>query len=127
MQASPIDGARSLGFLGDARVLPLPLPVAGTVSLLTDFEQAAHLDDWEIGVHGVRIDFTDFRNQPRSAVYLPDVIPEQGWSPSRSAFAEPLKCFLLRQDGQKRRRLSLWLKNLDAPRGSRLSYETGYP
>ena len=51
---------------------------AGTVSLLTNFERAADLDDWEIGVHGVWIDFVDLQNQTRSAVYLPDVIPEQG-------------------------------------------------
>ena len=38
----------------------------------------ADLDDWEIGVHGVWIDFVDLQNQTRSAVYLPDVIPEQG-------------------------------------------------
>jgi len=51
-----------------------------TVSLLTNFETAANLDDWEIGVHGVWIDFVDMQNKARNAVYLPDVIPEQGWS-----------------------------------------------
>ncbi|KAL3915584.1 MAG: hypothetical protein SGPRY_007164, partial [Prymnesium sp.] len=50
----------------------------GSVSLLTHFECAADLNDWEIGVHGVWIDFIDLQNKPRSAVYLPDVMPEQG-------------------------------------------------
>jgi len=51
-----------------------------TVSLLTNFEVAADLDDWEIGTHGVWIDFVDLQNKARNAVYLPDVIPEQGWT-----------------------------------------------
>mmetsp|Transcript_36602 Transcript_36602/g.86385 ORF Transcript_36602/g.86385 Transcript_36602/m.86385 type:complete len:196 (-) Transcript_36602:65-652(-) len=51
-----------------------------TVSLLTSFEVACSLDDWTIGPHGVMIDYVDPTNQARSAVYLPDVIPEQGWN-----------------------------------------------
>lgn len=50
-----------------------------TVSLLTHFEQAAAWDDWELGRHGVWIDFVDPSNRARNATYLPDVPPEQGW------------------------------------------------
>ena len=49
------------------------------VTLLTHFERAAALDDWEIGVHGVHIDYVDPRGDARTAVYLPQVMPEQGW------------------------------------------------
>ncbi|KAG8467713.1 hypothetical protein KFE25_006765 [Diacronema lutheri] len=51
-----------------------------TVSLLTDFEVARAWDDWELGRHGVWIDFVDPQGSARNATYLPDVPPEQGWS-----------------------------------------------
>ena len=35
-------------------------------------------------MHGVIIDFVDGRRRKRSAVYLPDVIPEQGWTKSET-------------------------------------------
>ena len=50
-----------------------------TVQLLGRFEPCA-LYDWTVGVHGLTISFADVHGTPRSAVYLPDVIPEQGWS-----------------------------------------------
>lgn len=48
------------------------------VQLLSRFELAASPTDWEVGVHGVTIAFAD-GPVSRSAVYLPDVMPEQGW------------------------------------------------
>jgi len=53
-----------------------------TVQLLGGFEPCS-LFEWTIGVHGLTISFVDHasRGAPvRSAVYLPDVIPEQGWT-----------------------------------------------
>ena len=64
-----------------------------TVSLLTCFELASNLDDWEIGLHGVWIDFTDPSGRARSAVYLPDVIPEQGGSIRRRRGQNICICF----------------------------------
>ncbi|KAL1732771.1 AMMECR1 domain-containing protein [Schizophyllum commune] len=74
------------------------------ISLLTDFEDADTYLDWTLGVHGIRINFphpslltatspsgspspySSSASIPRvsnkqrfSAVYLPDVMPEQGW------------------------------------------------
>ncbi len=49
------------------------------VSLLTDFE---HVDDplnWEVGKHGVEIDF-EHKNKRYSATFLPEVAEEQGWT-----------------------------------------------
>ena len=53
-----------------------------TVQLLGGFEPCATTIDWTIGVHGITISFVDREGGglARSAVYLPDVIPEQGWS-----------------------------------------------
>ncbi|GLE05223.1 hypothetical protein PINS_up014223 [Pythium insidiosum] len=51
-----------------------------SVSLLIDYEDAAHYEDWEIGVHGIIIDFVDDHGQHYSATYLPDVAKEQNWT-----------------------------------------------
>jgi AMME syndrome candidate gene 1 protein len=69
--------------------------VSFSVSLLTDFEDAPTYLDWTIGIHGIYITFPNpyqsysgrsyFRRRASersklSATYLPDVIPEQGWT-----------------------------------------------
>ncbi|PKC16031.1 hypothetical protein RhiirA5_370160 [Rhizophagus irregularis] len=50
------------------------------VSLLTNFEDAKDYLDWEIGVHGIWIEFVDDHNRRRTATYLPEVTEEQGWT-----------------------------------------------
>lgn len=60
------------------------------VSLLTAFEECKDYLDWELGVHGIYIDFDppgsgSHRSKGAtrgslSATYLPDVAPAQGWS-----------------------------------------------
>lgn len=62
------------------------------VSLLTKFEECQDYLDWDLGIHGIYIDFTPpstsnnligRRNGSRSvltATYLPDVAPAQGWT-----------------------------------------------
>lgn len=49
------------------------------VTLLTDFEDCDNAMDWELGMHGLRISFTD-RGRRYGATYLPDVASEQGWT-----------------------------------------------
>ncbi|GAB4855173.1 hypothetical protein Ancab_023800 [Ancistrocladus abbreviatus] len=45
-----------------------------TVSILSDYESAANYLDWEIGKHGIIIEFIDpDTNIRRSATYLPEV------------------------------------------------------
>jgi AMME syndrome candidate gene 1 protein len=73
----------------------------GSISLLTDFEDAASYLDWTIGVHGIHISFphpTSTSSETPSplsssayvptlnsfkrtytATYLPQIAPEQGW------------------------------------------------
>ncbi|KAK9078710.1 hypothetical protein SSX86_002767 [Deinandra increscens subsp. villosa] len=52
-----------------------------TVSLLTNYETAANYLDWEVGKHGMIIEFTDPDNNiKRSATYLPEVAAQEGWT-----------------------------------------------
>lgn len=52
-----------------------------TVSILTNYENAANHLDWEVGKHGIIIEFTDpDYNTKRSATYLPDVAAQEGWT-----------------------------------------------
>ncbi|XP_042958574.1 uncharacterized protein At2g38710-like isoform X1 [Carya illinoinensis] len=49
-----------------------------TVSILTDYETANHYLDWEVGKHGIIIEFTDpDNNTRRSATYLPEVAAQE--------------------------------------------------
>jgi len=50
-----------------------------SVSILTKFEEANDHLDWEIGTHGIRIEFHSERGSRRTATYLPEVATEQGW------------------------------------------------
>ncbi|KAK4435931.1 hypothetical protein Salat_0756700 [Sesamum alatum] len=52
-----------------------------TVSILTNYETAHDYLDWEVGKHGIIIEFTDPNyNTRRSATYLPDVAAHEGWT-----------------------------------------------
>ena len=56
------------------------------VSLLTQFEKASSYLDWEVGVHGIWIEFMlpagsgGGAGRKTTATYLPEVAKEQGWS-----------------------------------------------
>lgn len=50
-----------------------------SVSLLTNFEDANDYLDWEVGQHGIRIEFINEKGHKKTATYLPEVAPEQGW------------------------------------------------
>ncbi|CAB4003614.1 Hypothetical predicted protein, partial [Paramuricea clavata] len=49
-------------------------------SLLTNFEEGDNCFDWEIGIHGIRIEFYNEKGNKRTATYLPEVAREQGWT-----------------------------------------------
>eukprot|EP01133_Synstelium_polycarpum_P002281 gene2281-2587_t len=70
--------------LKDTRFKPIPqreIPkLHCAVSILVDFEEAKDVWDWEIGVHGIWIDFRDANNHKHNGTYLPEVMPEQGWT-----------------------------------------------
>lgn len=48
------------------------------VSILLHFEEGKDYSDWEIGVHGIRIEFNNERGMKRTATYLPEVPEDQG-------------------------------------------------
>mmetsp|Transcript_18123 Transcript_18123/g.25152 ORF Transcript_18123/g.25152 Transcript_18123/m.25152 type:complete len:206 (-) Transcript_18123:92-709(-) len=54
--------------------------LAVNTSFLTNFEDAKDCFDWEIGTHGITIQFKSTRGRTFSATYLPEVCPEQGWT-----------------------------------------------
>lgn len=58
-----------------ARELP---SLSVSVTLLTNFEDAADPMDWELGKHGIRVSF-HYHGKRYGATYLPDVAVEQGW------------------------------------------------
>lgn len=49
------------------------------VSILTNFEDGQDYLDWEIGRHGIRIEFVNEKGHKKTATYLPEVSVEQGW------------------------------------------------
>lgn len=52
-----------------------------TVSLLTNYEDAQNYLDWEVGKHGLLIEFSDKQaGCTRSATYLPEIAENEGWS-----------------------------------------------
>lgn len=62
----------------EARELPL---LECTVSILTNYETANDYLDWEVGKHGIIIEFSDpDYNTRRSATYLPEVAAHEGWT-----------------------------------------------
>ncbi|KXS17954.1 hypothetical protein M427DRAFT_54178 [Gonapodya prolifera JEL478] len=51
------------------------------VSLLTNFEPAEDYLDWEVGQHGIWIEFrNEVSGGKTTATYLPEVAEEQGWT-----------------------------------------------
>lgn len=66
----------------DDRFGPIGLKEVDTltcgVSLLTDFEKVEDPMDWEVGTHGIEIDFPH-KGKKFSGTFLPEVAEEQGW------------------------------------------------
>lgn len=51
-----------------------------SISILRHFEDAIDYLDWEIGVHGIRIEFHNEKGNKQTATFLPEVAKEQGKS-----------------------------------------------
>ena len=68
----------------DSRFQPVTLPEVSkldcAVSLLLNFCPGQDCYDWEVGVHGITIEFSDQNKKRLKATYLPEVALEQGWS-----------------------------------------------
>lgn len=66
------------------------------ISLLTNFESSS-VWDWQVGTHGIIIDFIDPKGKKRNATYLPEVALEQGWDKMQTL------CSLIEKAGYKER------------------------
>ncbi|KAG1442951.1 hypothetical protein G6F56_010853 [Rhizopus delemar] len=70
--------------LKDARFNPISLQetpkLSCSVSLLVHFEKTEDYLDWEVGVHGIWIEFIQQNGEKDTATYLPEVMREQGWT-----------------------------------------------
>jgi uncharacterized protein (TIGR00296 family) len=64
------------------------------VSLLTNFEPAQNALDWEVGKHGIEINFK-YKNKEYGSTFLPEVAPEQGWDQKTTLQ------YLVRKSGKK--------------------------
>jgi len=50
-----------------------------SVSILCHFEDGADYTDWDLGTHGIRIEFHNERGSKKTATFLPEVPTAQGW------------------------------------------------
>ncbi|XP_071798055.1 AMMECR1-like protein [Asterias amurensis] len=66
-----------------------------SVSLLRHFEEAKDYEDWEVGIHGIRIEFYNEKGAKKTATYLPEVASEQNWNKEQTIDS------LLRKGGYK--------------------------
>lgn len=49
------------------------------VSILCHFEDGKDFMDWEVGTHGIRIEFHNEKGNKKTATFLPEVAKDQGW------------------------------------------------
>ncbi|KAJ1525672.1 hypothetical protein ONE63_008889 [Megalurothrips usitatus] len=67
----------------DSRFSPITLDelpkLRVAVSILLHFEDGSDYLDWEVGVHGISIEYHSDRGVRHSATYLPEVASKQGW------------------------------------------------
>eukprot|EP00930_Biecheleria_cincta_P008587 TRINITY_DN110076_c0_g1_i1.p1 TRINITY_DN110076_c0_g1~~TRINITY_DN110076_c0_g1_i1.p1 ORF type:complete len:367 (+),score=72.91 TRINITY_DN110076_c0_g1_i1:56-1102(+) len=68
----------------DRRFPPVKLDEVSSLtcrlSILHQFEPCAHAFDWQVGLHGVLLNFSDSHGRKFSATYLPEVAKEHGMS-----------------------------------------------
>lgn len=69
--------------LKDSRFDPITLEelpkLRVSVSILCHFEDGSDYLDWELGVHGISIEYYSDKGVRHSATYLPEVATKQGW------------------------------------------------
>ncbi|KAI9895480.1 hypothetical protein PsorP6_018837 [Peronosclerospora sorghi] len=91
-----------------------------SVSLLVDFQPIKRYDDWEIGTHGIIIEFSDSRGNKYSATYLPQVAREQNWT-----HFETVKS-LMKKAGYRRSVSEAMLKSVEVTRYRSSVYKLSY-
>lgn len=86
LSPSPLDMLKSYTFnsaLHDNRFTPIvqqELPqLQCSVSLLVNYENCRDINDWQVGQHGLVLDFTN-QGKMYSATYLPEIAVQQNWN-----------------------------------------------
>lgn len=68
--------------LQDKRFPPIQLEelpsLTAKLSILHKFETCSHVYDWQVGLHGILINFLDAHGRRYSATYLPEIAQEHG-------------------------------------------------
>jgi len=90
-----------------------------SVSILYDFMSTRDVYDWQVGVHGIIIDFCD-KGETYSATYLPEVCVEQGWT------KEECISSLIRKSGYRNVITENLLKSIRLTRYSSKKYSLSY-
>jgi len=98
----------------DSRFSPMSLQempkLTCCVSLLIDFQDCQNCYDWQVGVHGIRLEFVNEAGHRRSATYLPEVSSEQGWDQEETVVN------LLRKGGYRSRITKEYLETIKTQR-----------
>uniref|UniRef100_A0A7R9YEG2 AMMECR1 domain-containing protein n=1 Tax=Pinguiococcus pyrenoidosus TaxID=172671 RepID=A0A7R9YEG2_9STRA len=89
------------------------------VSLLVHYEEAANAYDWEVGKHGILIDFR-VGNRNFGATYLPEVAAEQGWDQTETIAS------LVRKAGYKGRPSTSLVESIRLTRYQSSKWKLGY-
>ena len=55
-----------------------------SVSILCHFEDGADWTDWDLGTHGIRIEWFSDRGNRKTATFLPEVPLSQGWDKTQT-------------------------------------------
>lgn len=90
-----------------------------SVSLLEEFQEAAHVFDWALGEHGISITFSS-RNCRYKATYLPEVMIEQRWD-QREALDS-----LIRKSGYRGRISDQLIQDIELTRYRSRKYSLSY-
>ncbi|EME30956.1 AMMECR1 family [Galdieria sulphuraria] len=90
-----------------------------SVSILHNFLTGSDVYDWQVGVHGVIIDFLD-KGSAYSATYLPEVCLEQGWTKEQCISS------LIRKSGYRNTISESLLKTIRLTRYSSKKYSLSY-
>ena len=111
--------------LRDHRFDPISLSelpfLSCTVSLLHSFEFGTSWDDWEIGIHGITIEFKDPHSRVRrSATFLPEIASHEGWDKE-----ETLE-HLIRKSGCRRGDVSQICKSIKLTRYQSTTFSLSY-
>eukprot|EP00871_Galdieria_phlegrea_P005869 jgi/Galph1/76/GphlegSOOS_G4841.1 len=90
-----------------------------SISLLYDFFVANDVYDWQVGTHGIIIEFYE-KGSHYSATYLPEVCVEQGWTKEECIYS------LVRKSGYRNTVSDSFLKSIKLTRYASTKFSFSY-